>query len=454
MLGAVLKEHGHHAEVFIEMGTRNLMKAVADANPTLIAFSTMTGDHVWTASTAMRCKAQFPHVPVIAGGPHPTYFPEFIQSPGIDFICRGEGEGAIVDLVEVLDSGSDATKIPNIWTKRDGTVFENAPRPYVDPLDALPFADRSLYFGKHSLLGNDRVFSVMVARGCPMKCSYCFNAAWNDLYRGKGRHARLRSVEHAIGELVRIKEEYAPPLFYFVDDLFGTDAVWLSAFFDRYSEVVDIPFACNNHVRFITEEWVEQISRSRCRCVAFGIESGNQEIRERVLNRHYSNEEIVEVAKRLHRHGVPFMTYNILGSPGETLEQAFETIGLNTRIKTDFFHVSLCQPYPGTRLYADAVAGGFIQQTDRDFFPASFFFTSVLKQPEIERIINLQRLYLPAIRFPRLRFLVRWLIKLPPNPIFSAIYLLSLGIPYARRTNRGLVRTFLLGWRNFGFWRS
>jgi radical SAM superfamily enzyme YgiQ (UPF0313 family) len=324
----------------------------------------------------------------------------------------------------------------------------------VDPLDTLPFADRSLYCGKYPFFRKDRVFSVMFSRGCPLKCSYCFNAACHCLYQGKGKHVRLRSVEHAVGELLQIKHEYAPRLFYFVDDLFGTDIAWTRLFLDHYERDVCIPFVCNNHVRFITEEWVEQISRSRCECVQFGIESGNQEIRERLLGRHYSNEEIIKAAERLHRHGIKFMTYNILGCPGETVEQAFETIDLNTRIKTDYFHVSLCQPYPQTRLYEDAVAGGFIQKTDIDHFPASFFFGSILKQPNISRIINLQRLHLPAIRFPRLRFLVRWLIQLPPNPIFEVIYLLSLGIPYARRTNRGILRTFMLGLRNFGFWRS
>jgi len=452
-LGGFLKEHGHEAEVIIETSGPELPRAVAAARPTLIAFSTTTGDHTWVAERADAIKKVLPEVPVVAGGPHPTYFPEFINSPGIDYICRGEGEESLLDLVEAIEGGGSPTVIPNIWASIGGKIYQNDVRPLLDPLDELPFADRTLYF-KYPFFKRDRVSHVMFSRGCPFSCSYCFNAAYRELYRKKGKYVRLRSVEHSIAELQEIRRGYDVRLFYFVDDIFGLNHGWADEFLGRYAHEIRIPFICNSHVQYITDQLAKGLAGANCFSVQFAIESANDEIRKQVLHRHETNQEIIAAGERLHRHGIRFLTYNMLGCPGETTEQALETIELNTRLSTDFPRFSLLQPYPQTPIYRLAVEAGVIQETDIDHFSASYFFDSVVKQANIKELINLQRLFLPAIRLPRMRRVIRLLIKLPPNFVFDLIYLIFIGLQYARCTRRGLVRTALYGLRNLRFWRS
>ena len=452
-LGGFLKEHGHRAEVIIEASGRKLASAVVAARPTLVAFSATTGDHTWVAESAGILKQALPDVPIVAGGPHPTYFPEFVNSTAIDYICRGEGEESLLELVEAIEGGADSTAIPNIWASIGGKVYQNDVRPLLDPLDKLPFADRSLY-RKYPFFKRDGVFHVMFSRGCPFSCSYCFNAAYRELYDKKGRYVRLRSVEHSIAELQETKRDYDVRLFYFVDDIFGLRRAWTDEFLDRYAREIGTPFICNSHVKYITEATVRGLARAKCFSVQFAIESANDQIRAQVLKRRETKEEIIAAGERLHRHGIRFLTYNMLGCPGETTEQALETIDLNTRMKTDFPRFSLLQPYPQTPIYRSAVSAGFIEETDIDHFSASYFFGSVVKQANIKELINLQRLFLPAVRLPRLRRLVRWLIKLPPNFMFDLVYLPSIGLQYARCTKRGLIRTALYGLRNLSFWRS
>lgn len=452
-LGGILKKHGHEAEAIIETSGPGLSRAVEAAKPTLVAFSTTTGDHTWVAERASAIKRVLPNVPVVVGGPHPTYFPEFINSPGIDYICRGEGEQSLVELVEAVEGGDDPTTIPNIWASIGGKTYKNDVRPLIETLDELPFADRALYF-KYPFFKRDRVFHVMFSRGCPFSCSYCFNAAYRELYKKKGKYVRLRSVDHSITELQQIKSNYDVRLFYFVDDVFGLSRGWADEFLIRYAQEVRIPFICNSHVQYITDQLAEGLARASCFSVQFAIESANDQIREQVLHRHETNQEIIAAGERLHRHGIRFLTYNMLGCPGETTEQALETIELNTKLKTDFPRFSLLQPYPQTPIYRHAVETGAIQERDIDHFSASYFFGSVVKQANMKELINLQRLFLPAIRLPRLRRVIRLLIKLPPNFVFDLIYLVSIGLQYARCTKRGLVRTAFYGLRNLRFWRS
>jgi len=418
-----------------------------------VAFSTTTGDHMWVADLAARLKEVLPGVPNVTGGAHPTFFPQFIEKPSIDFICRGEGEEALLELMDALEKGGDSGSIPNIWAKIDGHVRENDVRPLIEPLDRLPFADRSLYF-EAPFFKRDRVLFMLFSRGCPFNCSYCFNAASRALYRGKGRYVRLRSVAHSLEEAAALKERYNPRTFYFVDDLFGLDATWTESFLERYAREIRVPFICNTHVRYVTDEFAEGLRAANCSAVQFGVESGNDEVRERILGRRCSKDEIVRAASRLRRHGIPFTTFNIIGCPGETTDQAFETIDLNTEIGTDYPSFSLFQAYPQTPIHDYAVQHGYIQHSDIDAFPASFYFSTAVQQDNIHELVNLQRLYLLAIRLPRLRVLFRWLVKLPPNRIFDWIYLASFGLQYARRTKRGVVRTLVLGLRNLKFWRS
>jgi len=452
-LGAYLRQHGHDARVIIQRGERDLIGAVVAARPTLIAFSTTTGDHLWVAREARRLKEALPDTPIVAGGPHPTFFPRFLEAPGIDYICRGEGEEALLQLVEAVEGGEDGLGISNIWAWRDGKAVRADVRPLIDPLDQLPFPDRSLY-QRYRFFQRDRVFHVMFSRGCPFSCSYCFNAAYRRIYAGKGRYVRLRSVEHSLEELGRIESEYDVRLFYFVDDIFGLNRSWTREFLRRYAAEITAPFICNSHVKYITEEFAEGLAAAGCFSVQFAIESGNDQVRQGLLSRPETKEEIIAAARRLHRHGIRFLTFNMLGCPGETVDQAFETIQLNTEIRTDFPRFSLLQPYPQTAIYEYALRHGYVSERDIDSVSASYFSDTVVNQPNIKELINLQRLFWPAIRLPGLRRLIRWLIKLPPNWLFDAVYLLSLGVQYARCTKRGILRTIFYGLRNLSFWRS
>ncbi len=104
-LSASLKQAGHLSEAFIlERGEDELAKQVLDFQPDVVAFSCTTGVHRWAADFAEKIKRRRDTLTVV-GGPHPTFFPKFIEHPAIDVICRGEGEQAIVEMANKISAG-------------------------------------------------------------------------------------------------------------------------------------------------------------------------------------------------------------------------------------------------------------------------------------------------------------------------------------------------------------
>jgi len=96
-LSGILKANGHETDLLLVSHTPDLIGAITRYDPGLIAFSALTGVHHSLEQLAIQIKQHF-NIPIIVGGPHPTYSPDMIDRPGIDIICRGEGELAMLEL--------------------------------------------------------------------------------------------------------------------------------------------------------------------------------------------------------------------------------------------------------------------------------------------------------------------------------------------------------------------
>ena len=83
----------------------------------------------------------------------------------------------------------------------------------------------------------------------------------------------------------------------------------------------------------VKEDQVKALAESECDNVRFGIEAGDYDIRNRILDKNLKDEKIYEVADLLHKYKIPFITFNLFASPEETYEQAWKTIRINQRVK-------------------------------------------------------------------------------------------------------------------------
>jgi len=165
-LHAVLKEYGHESDLFIESGEKNFLQSVLESGADLFAFSCTTGGEYWVLQTAEKLKRNTT-TPIMVGGPHPTFFPEMIKDSSIDYINRGEGEYALLDLLEALRNNPGKIRnIPNVWSKGpDGKIFETDVRPFISDLDDLPAPDFDIYAKyKYLVPYNSEMYSMMTGR--------------------------------------------------------------------------------------------------------------------------------------------------------------------------------------------------------------------------------------------------------------------------------------------------
>jgi len=217
MLSSILKKSGHTVDV-VEMKWNKIKNKLKYHNnySTVLCYSLHSiVDSYYYIKINYKIKKENPKMLSLFGGPYTTSFPEeIINYDGVDGICIGEGDYALLDLVNNLKEKKTITNIPNWWIKQDGQIFRNPCRPLIDNLDKLPFADRTLF--KVSF----PVRSISTSRGCIFKCSFCTE---------RGRFRR-RSVDNVIAELRELKANYNAKFIYFADSTFNISLPWLKIF--------------------------------------------------------------------------------------------------------------------------------------------------------------------------------------------------------------------------------
>ncbi|MDP6357888.1 MAG: cobalamin-dependent protein [Planctomycetota bacterium] len=120
-VAASLQQAGHECLLTGTRGT-DVEDQVERFRPHVLAFGSTTGLHKYYLGLAAHLKSTHPEMITFMGGPHATHFPEVIFTPGIDVICRGEGEDAAVEFCDALESGDDYRHIPDLWVKHEGQI--------------------------------------------------------------------------------------------------------------------------------------------------------------------------------------------------------------------------------------------------------------------------------------------------------------------------------------------
>lgn len=421
-LSSVLKKAGHEVRLTIA-SDEDPATVAREWQPDVVGYSVYTGSQTYYRDLNLRIKAQAPVLSVF-GGPHPTYFPEFIEEPGVDVICLGEGEGAILDLVTALEAGDPIKGIPDLWVKRADQIYRNTVRPLENDLDRLPFPDRDLVFDRDPFIRQSGIKHFITSRGCPYDCTYCFNHALAELYRGKGKRLRQMSIDQVIEEVQGVQTRHPMQFVVFLDDLFIVNTEWLRELAQKFPSRVGLPFFCNVRANLVDEEKVALLRQAGCVSVGMGLETGDADLRNEILHRNLSDEQIIEASRLIREAGIQLLTTNMLGLPGGTLELDFQTLALNHACKPAYANAFLYQPYPRTELGEYARSHGYVEGDIDDIDPSAWE-RSVLRfsSPEEKRQIqNFNKLFALAVEWPRLTGLVRRLIKLPPNPLFRLLY--------------------------------
>lgn len=438
ILSAVLKKNGHNAKIIISDSPANMLGRIS-AND-IIAFSIMTGMQRWAVNTAAALKKEM-NLLSIFGGPYPTYSQGMIDEEGVDIICIGEGEGALLDLANAVDRGTDITSIKNLWVKKSGIVHKNPLRPLIEDLDTIPFADRKTYYETYPALERNSHKIFLAGRGCPFDCTFCFNEKLKNMYAGLGQYVRFRSPVNIIEEIKQVRQESRLKTVFFNDDIFVLNQKWLNDFLPLYKEEIDLPFYVTARADTLNEPVVKLLKDAGCKCVSFAVESGNERIRNEVLGKKITDEQIIKSAALLKKYRIKFATYNMIGIPGETVDNVLETVNINIKIKTDYPRCSFLTPYPGTRIAKYAEKTGHLESTVDLMPPFAQQTSSSLKLKDKNEIINMHSFFQTAVKLPFLMPAIRIMAKLPENVLFKIWWATVYFIIFSRSEGRGLGET-------------
>jgi anaerobic magnesium-protoporphyrin IX monomethyl ester cyclase len=417
-LSAVLKADGHQTKLIHVSGElgypldlNRINDDIREFAPGVICFSVTTNQWHFAKEVGASIRREF-STPIIVGGHHPTADPDdAISEHWVDFVCRGEGDKVLVELVRILEAGKSPEALPNLVYKNGDGIVHQPLTSWVEDLDDLPFEDREIFDFSRIVDTRSGWAEVIVTRGCPYPCAYCFNRPLLRKYaedsRAGGRPFskrrfthRRRSVDSTITMLKSLADS-CPNVsgITFVDDIMATEGEWFEEFTRRYKKEVGLPYACTSHPLLFTRRVAGLLRDSGCKVVKMGIEAGNPEIRRKVLKRNLSDEQLVGVFETAKEFGLKPQAFNMIGLPGESIENIMETINLNSRIKPYIVWLSTFVPYPGTELYHECENNGMIDESRWDSVD-TYRGASVLKDE-----------YLPSMRFKKIRVLFRWYLN-------------------------------------------
>jgi radical SAM superfamily enzyme YgiQ (UPF0313 family) len=394
----------------------------------VVAFSVTTGLHSLYLDWARWLKRHDAGVHTVFGGPHATYFPDLIQQAGVDAVCVGEGEQSLPEYLLALShvGGPPDRPVAGFRHRRRGEILDGGLRPPVQRIDLIPAPDWELFYGHNPRLARHPVKSFLASRGCPHRCTYCFNRTWNSIYRGAGvRTVRLRDPRQVIDEILEVRGRWGARLIWFLDSNFAVSRRWLDELLPLYRAEVGLPFFCKVRPGSVSEEVIEALVDAGCTSVGIGIEAGDAELRNTVLERGVSDQEIVDASLAFHRRGALVMSFNMLGLPGETYAAARRTLTLNVESRVDYAMTMFLQPFPGTEIARRAQEQGLFDG-DFDALDCSYFQPSPIRfgadALDRRRIVNLQRLMALAVSFPAVRRHVDRLASLPENRFYLELF--------------------------------
>lgn len=385
-LSASLKNAGHDTSlVFFQndpLNKEKIVKALKRENPDFIAFSFMScvKEHYLELGDYIK---QHMEAPIITGGPAATFDQSLssIKDNPFDAFCIGEGDISIVDFVNEYNHGKNSTSLYNfVIRSENGALLKGGLLDLVDPLDQLPFPDRKIIYDKDDFLRNSKIKMFMSGRGCPYQCTYCFNHKYNNMYKGKGRIIRRKSVDYFIEEVYQIKKEYPLEGIIFEDDIFIINKEWLVEFAEKYPKQIGLPYMCYVRPNLVSRKIARLLKISGCYSTRVAIECGNETLRNKILKRDLSNKQILKSCQILHDEGLKVGTINMLGLPTETIKNMEETLILNRACKPEHVSANIFMPLPGVDLTFFAIDKGLLNE--KFVAPKSSHHMSEMKYPD------------------------------------------------------------------------
>ena len=346
----------------------DLEEMMYEYDPDFVAVSARSGDYRTGLDLAKICKEVKPDVEILFGGVHPTLEPiNVIDMAIVDAVFIGESDFILPEYILSKVNNNGLFRQLNGVVYRDNGMCKcdgKSTTPDINKIDELiGYPDHGMFkrhFGKE-FYGNVGVLStILTSRGCPYNCSYCCNHALKHQYNSSNPWTRFRKIENVINEIEHCIKEYGTTHIYIVDDTFTMNKRHVIGFCEDYKNRIyrlqGIPFYCMIRADTADEEVIKHLADAGCKIVLLGIESGVERIRNDIYNKKVINADIISTVRLARKYGIKVISFNMIGSPTETLEDAEKTLELNLTAGVDDAKLTILTAFTHTKLHDDIVS--------------------------------------------------------------------------------------------------
>ena len=313
---------------------------------------------------------------------------DMIDFTNVDYLIGGEIDFCIGKIADYCFKGiGKPEEINNILYKdAEGKMIPTRFHVWDDDLDAQPFPARqlmnnSLYIRPDT---KETMATIQTARGCPSQCVFCLTPEIS------GKRVRFRSPQNVLEEMIECYEQFGIRNFFFKADTFTINPEWVKEMCELIIQSKlygKIQFTANSRVRPLKKETLELMKKAGCFLVAFGFESGSDEMLQK-MRKGATAEENRQAARWCKEVGLPFWGYFVIGFPWETKEDILLTKKLVLETDPDFIEVTIALPFYGTPMYETCKKEGLLAKSvlGSDFFHSSTKGTMHLTIDEVMKL--------------------------------------------------------------------
>lgn len=334
-----------------------LIKKIKELNPDLVGISAMSVNIGQTFSLADEIKKYNSDIKVIVGGIHPTVMSEHtLSNKNIDIAVVGEGELTVIELLSALKNDSDLSQIKGLAFRRGPEVVVTERRPLIVNLDELPIPLYHLFDLKKykSPYAKRMPFISMVrSRGCFYSCTFCGNP------KMFGQTFRTQSPERTIKEIDYLVRQFGVKEISFKDTELTLDRNLEKLCDLLIAKNYDLIWTCNGRVNNINENLLKKMKLAGCYSLTFGVESGNQDILNK-MKKGITLDQVRKAVALTKKAGLQIVTNFMIGNAYDTKETIEQTIDLAVELDTDYAYFGFTTPFPGTELREQAVIHNWI----------------------------------------------------------------------------------------------
>ena len=359
MIMAVTKKAGHdirQTQIFNKKEYSKVTEILKDFKPDVVGFTSVSSQWSFVVELSDIIKKISPKTINVCGGVHVTLYPQCVlETNNLDAIFIGDSEYSFLEFLEKIKNNQSWKDNDNIAYNDNGKLKKNKMKKLLtnEELDALPHPDRTTY-PFINVLKKVGMAPFHFTRGCPFTCTYCSNIGLAKVYGQTRYNIRQASPEHSIQEIeqtIKKNPEIGPVYkIMLTDDIFGLNKKWRREFLKLYRERIKIPFNCLLRCDVVTEDFMQDLASGYCNLIAFGVESGNDYVRNVVMSRDMKRETIVDAFALAKKYNLKTLAAMIIGAPGETKEMMIDSVRLNRELKPTLSVINIFYPYRGTPL--------------------------------------------------------------------------------------------------------